>query len=79
MVNNVLKYQNDQAQNLYTDVTPIDNPWSYASIEALGETGVITGFPDGTFQPRSTMSRAEMTVLPTAIRRPTSAPGPGPL
>ncbi len=67
MVNNVLKYQNNQAQSLYTDVTPIDNPWSYDSIEALGETGVITGFPDGTFQPRGTISRAEMTVLAAAM------------
>ena len=76
MVNNVLKYQNSSEQGLFTDVTATSNPWSYNSIEALGETGIITGFPDGTYLPGSTMSRAEMTVLAAAMPSPAVLTGP---
>ncbi len=67
MVNNILMYQNQLEDDLYTDVTPLSNPWAYDSIEALGETGVLAGFPDGTYQPGGTMTRAEMTVLAAAM------------
>ncbi len=63
MVNNVLMYDNNQEQSQFTDVTQLSNPWSYDSIEALGETGLLKGYPDGTYQPESTLTRAEITVI----------------
>ena len=67
MVNNVLKYHNPVDEDLFTDVSQDLNPWSYNSIEALSETGIIKGYSDGTYQPDGTITRAEMTVLATKI------------
>ena len=39
------------------DVPP--GHWAYQSIEQLVQLGIIEGFPDGTFRPNRTMTRAE--------------------
>ena len=53
----------------FPDVTPAGNPWSYAAIAALSDIGIFTGFPDGSFRPCETISRAEMAALMTRMQR----------
>ncbi|MFH1577143.1 MAG: S-layer homology domain-containing protein [Candidatus Margulisiibacteriota bacterium] len=48
-------------RKVFTDV-----PWGYwakGSIELLGGLGVIRGYPDGSFHPEGTITRAEFTML----------------
>jgi hypothetical protein len=37
--------------------------WAKAPIEQLATAGIISGYPDGTFQPEKTLSRAELCTL----------------
>ncbi|BCL36402.1 DUF3370 family protein [Nostoc sp. MS1] len=39
------------------------NHWARACIQQLGERKLITGYPDGTFRPSATVTRAEAAVL----------------
>ena len=39
---------------------------SVAAIEAMAARGIITGYPDGTFRPEKTMTRAEFCAMVTA-------------
>ncbi len=41
----------------------IEGHWAADWIEALKETGLTSGYPDGTYQPDSPISRAEMAVF----------------
>lgn len=36
--------------------------WSEIQIQALVEVGILTGYPDGTFKPNNTLTRAEFSV-----------------
>lgn len=47
----------------FPDVNTQDNPWSYESIKTMSGYGIITGFPDGSFRPRESLTRAQMTVM----------------
>lgn len=40
-----------------------DNYWAVNSIEQMATTGLIEGYPDGTFQPQRALSRAELSTL----------------
>lgn len=60
---NAAGYTRDFHQVQFSDVSQAANPWSYDAVAALSASGVITGFPDGTFRPYAGVSRAEMTVL----------------
>jgi hypothetical protein len=62
MMNNVTAYKNAEAGKIFTDVSKTKNPWSYSSIEAITSSGVMTGYPDGTYNPAGGVTRAEMTV-----------------
>lgn len=46
----------------YTDAQTI-GAWSLNSISALFDAGLISGYPDGTFQPTNPITRAEAAVL----------------
>lgn len=47
--------------------------WAYEAIEELVRLGVIEGYPDGTYQPRRAMTRAEFAqALARALRRVTT-------
>ncbi|GIO56865.1 Ig-like domain-containing protein [Paenibacillus cineris] len=55
-----------------TGLTVISNPaefgdisghWAEASIKQAASTGIVTGYPDGTFKPGKTVTRAEFTVM----------------
>ena len=63
MLNNILRYTCSETAGVFSDVSGQANPWSYEAIFALSENDVITGYPDGSFHPRSTVTRAEMTAL----------------
>ncbi|BBD57843.1 hypothetical protein NIES2109_06110 [Nostoc sp. HK-01] len=43
--------------------TDTQNYWAKACIKQLGERKLITGYPDGSFRPNSTVNRAEAAVL----------------
>ncbi|MET3851395.1 Ig-like domain-containing protein [Paenibacillus sp. OAE614] len=55
-----------------TGLTVISNPaefsdisghWAEASIKQAASTGIVTGYPDGTFKPGKTVTRAEFAVM----------------
>jgi len=46
--------------------------WAKLPIEKLATFGIISGFPDGTFQPESNITRAQMCKLLVATLPPTS-------
>ena len=62
MIDNALKLQIINGGSAFADVTLLSNPWSYAAIQAVSGSGVITGYPDGTYRPDCDVTRAEMTV-----------------
>lgn len=41
--------------------------WAEADISAMTEKGYLSGYPDGTFQPDKTISRAEFMKIITAV------------
>jgi len=49
--------------NKFSDVSEQANPWSYASIIRLSNSGVINGMPDGSFRPKDNLLRSEMAAL----------------
>jgi spore germination protein YaaH len=67
MFNNYLGYVPSGQQTFFPDVSTEENAWSFDAITALGENGIITGYPDGCFRPEVSISRAEMTALVTRV------------
>ncbi|NLC78023.1 MAG: hypothetical protein GX750_10470, partial [Clostridia bacterium] len=45
----------------YSDVSP--DHWAYPYIETATHLGLLTGYPDGTFQPQRQLTRAETAVI----------------
>lgn len=45
------------AENTTVELTDLDQSWAKEEIKALVETGIISGFPDGTFKPTANMTR----------------------
>lgn len=70
MINHALVLQNNTDSSAFTDVNPVSNPWSYDSIEAVAANGIMAGTYDGAFQPQGLITRAEATVLVSAIPMP---------
>ena len=48
-------------ENDYTDVSK--ERWSNVAISTLSNIGLLTGFPDGTFKPAQTITRAEFSTI----------------
>lgn len=46
-----------------TEITDIQGHWGQSNIEYLVNKGAISGYPDGTFQPNKTISRAEFVAI----------------
>lgn len=63
MLNNYLRYTPTGQTAFFPDVSTSANAWSFDAISALGEKGILTGYPDGSFRPEFSVSRAEMTAL----------------
>ena len=49
------------AANPFSDVTPQD--WAYQAVAQLASQGVVNGYPDGTFQGQSNITRYEMAQM----------------
>lgn len=49
----------DFSQILYSDVSAAKNTWSNKSIVVLSMNNILSGYPDGTFRPGATITRAE--------------------
>lgn len=49
------------AANPFSDVSP--NDWAYQGVAQLASTGVINGYPDGTFKGQNTITRYEMAQM----------------
>jgi hypothetical protein len=55
------------AQLVFSD---INGHWAESFIEVLAQEGVIAGYPDGTFKPNQTVTRAEFAALIKAAFKP---------
>ena len=52
------------------------NHWAYSTIIEMVDRGILSGYPDGTFRPNNTISRAEFaTIMVKALELQTSRPG----
>lgn len=49
--------------NTSAPFTDIAQHWAYGFIQRLQRQGIVIGFPDGTFRPHQTMSRAEFAAI----------------
>ena len=49
------------AANPFSDVTPQD--WAYQAVAQLASQGIVNGYPDGTFQGQSNITRYEMAQM----------------
>ncbi|WP_171651869.1 S-layer homology domain-containing protein [Paenibacillus foliorum] len=47
----------------FSDINSQQNGWALSSISIMAENQILTGYPDGTFQPNETVSKAEWTVM----------------
>jgi hypothetical protein len=54
-------YLNDYQEDMFNDVT--SKFWAKTEIEYLASRDIINGYPNGTFQPANTLSRAHAAVL----------------
>ncbi|NLT14081.1 MAG: S-layer homology domain-containing protein, partial [Clostridiales bacterium] len=63
MLNNYLRYTPTGQTAFFPDVSTSANAWSFDAISALREKGILTGYPDGSFRPETSISRAEMAAL----------------
>ncbi|QNU68140.1 S-layer homology domain-containing protein [Ruminiclostridium herbifermentans] len=75
----------DFSQKIYSDVSHENNIWSNKSIIVLSMNNILSGYPDGTFRPKNTITRAEtvrvisamldypggFTISPTNVQSPT--------
>jgi uncharacterized lipoprotein YddW (UPF0748 family) len=54
-----------------TRFSDIQNHWARLFIEALAQRGIVSGFPNGTFRPNNSMTRAEFAaIIGKAFSRP---------
>ena len=49
------------AANPFSDVTP--DSWAYQAVSQLANAGIVNGYPDGTFQGQSNITRFEMAQM----------------
>lgn len=78
----------DFSQRIYSDVSPETNVWSNKSIIVLSQNNILSGYPNGTFRPEVTITRAEavrvisslfeyqggFSISPTKIQSPAPVP-----
>ncbi|MCR6546086.1 S-layer homology domain-containing protein [Dehalobacterium formicoaceticum] len=61
MLNRALSLDYHVSQPQFSDITP--GYWGYADIAAAKGAGIVGGFPDGTFRPEKSVTRAELAVI----------------
>lgn len=57
----------DFSQKIYSDVNPENNTWSNNSIIVLSMNDILSGYSDGTFKPKNTITRAEAVRVISAL------------
>ncbi|MEI6309676.1 MAG: S-layer homology domain-containing protein, partial [bacterium] len=58
-----------------TDFNDVFGHWAQADIMTLVDKGIISGYPDGSFQPDKSVTRAEfIKILAAALQLPQAAP-----
>lgn len=57
----ILFFNNITYAQEYMDISP--NHWAYNYVKMLSNTGVVVGYPDGTFRPDSQITRAEFATM----------------
>ena len=65
MLNNILGYSG--TSQTFSDVSEAAYPWAYDAISALENQGILNGYPDGSFMPQNSITRAETAALITMI------------
>jgi uncharacterized lipoprotein YddW (UPF0748 family) len=61
-----------------TPFSDIQNHWAGLFIKALAQRNIVSGFPNGTFRPNNSMTRAEFAaIIGKAFSRPTKRQYPG--
>ncbi|HEY0827000.1 MAG TPA: ice-binding family protein, partial [Bacilli bacterium] len=91
MVTNLLKLKSSVSADLYADAKNSPS-WSKGAIGAVIDHKIMTGYPDGTFRPLQTVTRAEAVVIldkalkvmaeqadPTPTPTPIVTPAPTPV
>ncbi|MBG0764613.1 MAG: S-layer homology domain-containing protein, partial [Tissierellales bacterium] len=58
MISRALNLEEEVVEDYFEDIGTA-SPWAQLSIRRLGNSKIITGFPDGTFRPKDTLTRAE--------------------
>jgi hypothetical protein len=58
MISRALNIEEEVVEEYFED-TGAASPWAQLSISRLGSRKILTGFPDGTFRPKDTLTRAE--------------------
>ncbi|MBQ4901230.1 S-layer homology domain-containing protein [Paenibacillus sp. Marseille-P2973] len=54
---------NDKPIKVDINISDISGHWAEASIKQAISDGIVTGYPDGTFKPGNTVTRAEFSVM----------------
>ncbi|PSN15282.1 hypothetical protein C7293_07985 [filamentous cyanobacterium CCT1] len=67
----------DHAQRLKGNFSDTLGHWAEADIDALNSQGVIAGFPDGTFRPNASVTRAEFAAMVSRAFSDRTASGVG--
>jgi hypothetical protein len=62
MLKNMLNI-NDGGTSIFNDLSETENAWSYKAVTALADAGIINGYPDGSFRPENSITRAEAAAV----------------
>ena len=49
------------AANTFTDIN--SSHWAYKAVDSMTEKGIVSGYPEGNFQPNNSITRAEFAKL----------------
>lgn len=72
MLHRALSIPNATTQKqVFSDLNRLEHSWSYDAIMNLFEANIITGFPNGTFAPYASITRASLAAMLSRITLPT--------
>ncbi len=62
-----LAKENKLTEGQINKLTDIEGHWAKQSIEGVAKAGVVKGYPDGTFKPNNSITRAEVSTVVSLI------------
>ncbi|MBQ7492672.1 MAG: S-layer homology domain-containing protein [Clostridia bacterium] len=71
LLTNEIRDKNLTEINAFSDVK--DGMWFNAAVSTMAKLDIVTGYPDGTFRPNDTITRAEFAAIAARFDRETSA------